>query len=403
MCLPARPWCFVVSKKIKTDYTLNVCMNTTPSKNDINPSSARLFWRVLFAVYTFIGVYACLAPVLTLAQHQLAKGQTAFEPFVGAVVLTGIALVIQYVIAKLFRFTGTKYVLSFFPSGLFIVLLTAFTPHVRTAPLVVSALLAIVWIWLIAHSRRQAAGRRSQQGIVSFPAWVYFFVIAFYMGVCSNATDTINYEVKTAKHIMAGDTDKALTVGKNALATSPHLTALRMYAMAKHTAEPGEMLFAYPLPAGGSEVLYFGPADSLDVLLPADSLVKLLGTPRSAKDKTVAQYFARAARRRPHSAARDYHLCGLLLDKDLKTFADELPKYYVVSDSVVLPKYYAQALILYQRQNPEIEPLYADPNVTQNYLDFRKEGNKQREPEAKRTKTWRLYGDTYWWYYYYGK
>ena len=104
MCLPARPWCFVVSKKIKTDYTLNVCMNTTPSKNDINPSSARLFWCVLFAVYTFIGVYACLAPVLTLAQHQLAKGQTAFEPFVGAVVLTGIALVIQYVIAKLFRF-----------------------------------------------------------------------------------------------------------------------------------------------------------------------------------------------------------------------------------------------------------------------------------------------------------
>lgn len=378
-------------------------MNNAPNKNDINPSSARLFWRVLFAVYTFIGIYTCLSPTLTLAQHQLAKGQTTFEPFVGAIVLTGVALVIQYVICKLFRLADTKYVLSFFPSALFIVLLTAFTPDVRVLPLAVSGLLLIVWIWLAGRGHRQAQGRRAPQGFLSFPAWCYFFAITFYMGICSNAADTINYEVKTAKHILAGDCDQALLVGKGALTTTPHLTALRMFAMAHEAAEPGETLFAYPLPAGGSEILYFGPADSLDVLLPADSLVKLMSIPRSAKDKTAAEYFARAARRRPHTAARDYHLCGLLLDRDLKTFANELPKYYVVSDSVVLPKYYAQALILYQRQNPEIEPLYADPNVTQNYLDFRKEGDKQREPEAKRTKTWRLYGDTYWWYYFYGK
>lgn len=378
-------------------------MNNAPNKNDINPRSARLFWRVLFAVYTFIGIYTCLSPTLTLAQHQLAKGQTTFEPFVGAIVLTAVALVIQYVICKLFRLADTKYVLSFFPSAMFIVLLTAFTPHVRILPLVVSGILLVVWIWLMGRSRRQGQGRRAPQGPMSFPAWSYFFAMAFYIGVCSNIADTINYEVKTAKHIMAGNFDKALLVGKGSLTTTPHLTALRMFAMAKNAAQPGETLFAYPLPAGGSEILYFGPADSLDILLPADSLVKLLGIPRSAKDKTSADYFARAARRRPHSAARDYHLCGLLLDKDLKTFASELPKYYVVSDSVVLPKYYAQALILYQRQNPEIKPLYADPNVTQNYLDFRKEGDKQREPEAKRTTTWRLYGDTYWWYYYFAK
>ena len=111
-------------------------MNNAPNKNDINPRSARLFWRVLFAVYTFIGIYTCLSPTLTLAQHQLAKGQTTFEPFVGAIVLTAVAMVIQYVICKLFRLADTKYVLSFFPGPLGIVsVVCIWTRHAPKAPL----------------------------------------------------------------------------------------------------------------------------------------------------------------------------------------------------------------------------------------------------------------------------
>ena len=85
--------------------------------------------RVLFAVFLFFYFLYSQAPLISLAQHQLSKGQTFYSPFVGAVVLTLLLCGLQRLVCRFIRFRRNYYILTFFPSASIAVLLTAFTPE----------------------------------------------------------------------------------------------------------------------------------------------------------------------------------------------------------------------------------------------------------------------------------
>lgn len=359
--------------------------------------------RALFVVFTFLYLVLTQADTLSLAQHQLSGGQTTYHPVVGAVVLTLLLAGLHRLGSRFLPVADGLYAVTFIPSGIIAVLLTAFTPHVHAAVLVVSALLFVAWLAVTVRFRVTSAARSPLRLPEVLAETLIFFLLTLYMGICSGSNDITSYEVRAAKQATAGRYDEALCVGRLSRATSPHLAAIRAYAMAHTASGLAGTLFRYPLPEGGSEVLLLHPSDTLTTLLPPDSLYHLLGLIPSGDNSPAITYFEHAVRHRPASVAHDYYLCALLLDRQLDKFAEALPRYYVVSDSVVLPRHYAEAMILYDRLCSAPVTRYVDPNLAANYLDFKEKERKTSRPEDRRGTLWREYGDTYWWYYFYNE
>lgn len=356
---------------------------------------------ILFAIFLFCYFYFAVSPCLSLGQHQLSGGLTTYDPLIGAIILTGLLVGLHRICERFFPCRGRLYAASYFPSSAIAIILTAFTPHLRILPLIVAALLIIIWIIVASNCTRQFHRPPIAGDDRLRPHLIGFLFIAITMGAFGNTNDVLSYEIRTARLAAEGSFDQALKIGSRSLATSHRLVALRSYAMSRTPGGLGEHIFEQPMPDSlcDAEILYLAPADSSTTLLPPDSLYRHLGLlPGKASPRG---YFSACAKRRPTSAARDYYLCGLLLDKQLDKFCDELPHYYIVSDSTVLPKYYAQALVLYNRLNPQKGKVYNNPNIVANYIDFKEKGAQQHVPLARRNLLRREYGDTYWWYYYY--
>ncbi len=356
--------------------------------------------RALFAISIFLDLFYSQRAALFLAQHQLSGGATTYHPFLGALILTVLLLVVQRGVDRLFPFGVRFYPLTFFPSALVLVLLTAFTPSMHLGALILSLILAGLWLFLAFSMRAAGRNRRENYEASHLTLAVTSLMVLAYMGLCGNSNDVLTYEVRAARAIRAADCEEALRVGEKSLWTSRILTAERAFAMTRCGGGLAETLFTYPLPSGGSSNLFFAPADTALTLLSPDSLYYRLRL-RPRYNEKASSYFNRAARSFPHSVARDYRLCALLLDRDLETFARELPRYYTVSDSVVLPRFYAQAMILYVRTAANPVAVYTDPNVAANYRDFREKGRGLTSRVGRRSVLWREYGDTYWWYYFY--
>ena len=358
--------------------------------------------RIAFAVWLFLYFYLLQAATLTLAQHQLSEGQTSYSVLVGAVLLTVLLSGLQTLVARFVRLREGWSALTCVPSAIIATLLTAFTPETSKAIVAVGICVFVVWciaVWKV--SRTEERSRWTEGHATDLKSAIVFLAVIMYMGLCSNSNDVVVYEVETAQALEDANYDEALAVGDQNLATSPRLTALRTYAMSHTEDGLAGSLFEYPIPAGGSSSLYVLPSDTLASTFPPDSLYAFLHCRPASDTVSARSYFHQAAKRRPSSPAHDYWLCALLLDKDLNTFAAELPQFYNVSDSVVLPRYYAEAMILYGRtcQKPTI--VYTDPNVTANYLDFKEKEQKTQSEAARRNILWRDYGNTYWWYYFY--
>ena len=358
--------------------------------------------RVLFVVFLFFYIFCSQSSLITLAQHQLSQGQTSYSPFIGAVVLTALLYGLQRLLSRFIHFRPSLYVLSFYPSASIAVLLTAFTPQTNCIVLAVLLLLWIVWalfVWNDSLLGRWKTSGEDPKRLL--PHAVGFFLLTLFMGLCGNSNDVLTYEVQTARALNKCDYKEALKIGHRSLATSQPLTAMRAFALSHFENGLPENLFKYPLPEGGSSMLFLHESDTLNLLFAPDSLYAFIGCKPANERLGAFEYFEKSVRRRPNGPARDYWLCALLLDKQLSRFAEELPRYYTVSDSVVLPHYYAEAMILYSRlcSNPTIK--YADPNIAANYLDFKEKGEKIPDYRERRNLLWREYGDTYWWYYFF--
>jgi hypothetical protein len=387
-------------------------------RKHIRPSGAAeavrkacLHWQVIFAVFFYCYFYYVQAPALTLAQHRLSEGVTSYSPVVGAMVLTFLMMGLQRLVGRVLVFSRGYYLLTYYPSALCAVLLTAFVPVKNTGAVALSVVTAVIWLLTVGVLEMSAdgtmGGTRGDSGRGGerrpyIKQLITFFLLTLYMGGGSGSDDVTTYEVHMARLLDAGYMEEALEVGQGSLATSPRLTAYRAYALSQTRGAMGEELFRYPLSPEGSEALLPREADSLKVLLPPQRFYAYLKSPRPASQLPAAEYFRKVAEKDPQGVAADYRLCALLLDRELKQFAEELPTYYPVADSVILPRYYAEALILYQRLDPASHLLYTDPNIIANYIDFKEKGETIARPQERRTRLWREYGDTYWWYYFYG-
>lgn len=246
------------------------------------------------------------------------------------------------------------------------------------------------------------------------PCAVRLLILCPYIGIAAAATDTTHYELRTAQALMSDRPQRAYRIGEQSLAASPRLFALRCYLIA--TTDPyglGNKLFGQPVPRGGSRNLLLPHDDRQRALFPTDSLTRLLGGERSVGE-SLDKYLARCARiawyrakRNPAEAplpAVDYYLASLLLDRRLDDYAREVRRFYPrrVAQGK-LPRYFAEALLLYTRQRTAPSVIYHDSAIEANYQDYSDMGDTIADPIARANLLRRSYGETYRWWYEYAK
>lgn len=272
--------------------------------------------------------------------------------------------------------------------------------------------LVLAWLLMITDKHLRHRSRITPQTFgVNFQFFaVQMLLLCLYVGVGNGVTDLQHYELRTAQALQSKHPKRAYKVGDKSYATSHRLFAMRCYLMATtHKKGLGDEVFSQMVPAGGAASLLLLPTDNYQkLLLPASKLEGLLGSRRHANEGALA-YLHRCAWLSAfkgdgkHTAAADYYLCALLLERKLDLFAKEIVYYYPteVAQSK-LPRYFAQALILYQRTRTQPDVFYTDSNIEANYRDYTDMADSIPDRTVRTNMLRYSYGETYWWWYSYG-
>ena len=331
-------------------------------RNDKSSStiSIRLMCAIVFVVFSFCWLYFFQADVLMMSQHVLSKGVTHYNPLVGAVLITLLLGVIQYVVYGVIHLTKRFHALTYLPSMLILGMLSSVNPigadGIEVGFSWYTPILVIVCWWMLTRMGRLAQEVEYDKAFELFsqPMWINMLIMAF----------------------------------------------LRMYALA-HKGTMGESLFEYPVDANSSQML---PTDSLSTLMmyPVDSLYRFLGA-RPASRMTPMRYLQLLERRDsvPNPAVADYQLCGYLIDRQLDKFASEIERYYAINDS--LPRHYREALTLYTHLRAHPVVVYHQTVMDVDYNNLRELEKKYPQLSERKGKVEEQYRNTYWYYYEYRK
>ena len=371
-------------------------------RND-STTLVRVVCAIVFVVFTFLWVYCFQTDLLAYAQHVLSHGQTVYHPLIGALVITLGLWLLQMGVAWLLPLKKRTHALTYFPSMLALALLTSVGPDVGHWQSLLSWLwpLAALALWLAAAVtalRLQRWESSAVSGFFSRRMLINMFMMAMMMigvALIANTNAVFHFGLRAESLLRERRFDKAALVGSRSLETDAHLTMVRMYALSRQGLL-GDRLFEYPLVPSSAVMLPTG-GDVTMLMYPTDTLYRYLGA-KPREPMPPMDYLRRILRgRQATAAARDYLLCGFLLDKDLDAFAREVGKYYVLNDS--LPLYYRQALVLYnhRRSSPVVE--YHDDVLDADYADMQQLEATYKDPSERKGKVMENYANSYWYYY----
>lgn len=206
-------------------------------------------------------------------------------------------------------------------------------------------------------------------------------LVFFLLGWITPSDELATLELRTARLAAQGQWEKALTIGSKSQQGSPMLTSLRSEILQRQGANALPLyFFDYPIPLEADSSWLAPSSHPYRHLLPS--------LPPS-----------------PH-----VELLGLLLNRQLESFAQKLQAYRLLSDS--LPPVYLQALLLHKRLSPHPVVNFTHSTTEANYRDFVDYRHRvkslpllQRHPSlrAEANLLYPLYGNTYWWYYFYNR
>lgn len=232
--------------------------------------------------------------------------------------------------------------------------------------------------------------------------------LCLYMGLGNGVTDIQHFELRTAQALMTNHLEEGEKIGDKSYATSQRLFAMRCYLLAKKEdkRELGNHIFEQVVPQRGAASLFFTKDEKQKLLIPSDSLEHLLGAkpfPHESPISYLRRCAWKASLRGKERTPIDYYLCGLLLEKDLDTFAKEVKRFYPYEvASSKLPTFFAQALLLYKRTNTQPQIFYKDSSIEANLQDYMDMGDTITDNSIRCNLLRRSYGSTYWWWYFHG-
>ena len=94
------------------------------TKND-GTVTIRVICAVVFVAFSFLWLCFFQADTLSVAQHALSHGQTDYHPWVGAVVITSVLLLLQLGVYRITRLLKYSHAFTYFPSMLLLAVLTS--------------------------------------------------------------------------------------------------------------------------------------------------------------------------------------------------------------------------------------------------------------------------------------
>ena len=357
-----------------------------------------------FVAFVFCYVNFMQCDLIAMMQHLLSDGHTTYNRYVGTVIITTVAIIVQLIMSNLFKLPNKIYALTYIPSALFLAAITDLLCNYSSEKLF-GYLFVLFTTLLFCYWRSNRISRAKEENFIeiAIPNFFILTVVLLLLGLNGNTNKVLHYELKTERLIEKKEFDKALKVGEKSLETSETLTKLRAYALSRKGLL-NERLYSYPVPAGMAS-LFPLLSDSMKMVFHPSEIFQWLGV-MPDEFSTGEQYLdvisAQPELVKSHPQIIEYLLATQLLKKDIDQFARTLMKFE--ADSVqydCLKKHCREAMVLYQ--HIRTRPVFTiNDDVTEaNYNDFLKlmHSNKNRKIIAPIVQS--QYGDTYWWYYYF--
>lgn len=361
---------------------------------------------LLFSIFSITYLSVFQKEVVEALHYSLAQGKTVYAPWISAVLLTVILLVLRWGINGLVRLQGLLGAVSYFPSCLLLGVLTDVGHGVYHGEGIPShwawllPLLLMVYVvlgWLLGRASRAWTDSEMDEGTVVNSNLLTLFILCL-MTVCiGNSNVHFHHELQVEEALRRQDYETALKVGKKSMDPSRNLTALRAYAMSRE-GTMGENLFHYPQLYGAAGLL-MGISDDKALRLNADSLYVYLGA-RPVLGESAMTFFQRICQEETGNyTTMDYYLSALLLERKLDGFVQAFDELYSERDSV--PKYYRQALFLYHKMHPSEGEDIADEAMEEQWKSYQELKDELAGTVGEGNRMRRKFGDTYWWYYQY--
>ena len=361
---------------------------------------------LLFSAFSFTYLSVFQKDVMEALHYSLAQGKTVYAPWMSAVLITVVLLVLRWAVNALVGLKGPLKALSYFPSCLLLGVLTDVGHNVYHGGgisdtwgwmLPLCLVLYGVLGWLLARAARLWLNPEMPDIWVVNSNFMTLLMLCFMTIGIGNTNVHFHHELQVEEALRKQDYGRALQVAEKTMDPSRNLTALRAYAMSRQ-GTMGEDLFRYPQLYGAAGLL-MGTSDEKALRLNADSLSVYLGA-KPALGEPALTFFRRICEEESGNyTTLDYYLSALLLEKKLDEFVRAFDELYTVRDSI--PYYYRQALFLDSKMHPSAVTGSADVALEElwgKYLQKQQELSGQRG-EANYMR--REFGDTYWWYYQY--
>lgn len=350
---------------------------------------------LLFVLFIFCYIYFIQGEVLAEAQYVFSKGLTRYSLLPGALILTGVAKVIQWLVTLFVTPPQRFHALTYVPSFVFIIsiLWTAMLPveandmiplKLSLLMLVVGAIVVLILFYFIGKLKEDKSYEDIAWGLWQ-NAMILMLMMVF-TGAVTCTTDTTYYELQTERHILMGEYEKATDVARKSLKVTRRHTNLRMYALSKQ-GMLAECIFDYPQDFGGEGLLSLADTSSM-FRFGSKKIEQRLGAFAGDNIKSPLRYLeiVNGNDTLRTSTTMDYHLCYLLLERNLTEFSRLLSVYGY--DSVPLPKAYREAVTLIENDSTD-----------ERYMNYLSQKAEITDPLQRANFARRYFGDTYWYYY----
>lgn len=361
----------------------------------------RIICAVLFATFSFLYIYMLQGELLALVQDHLAQGQTTNNTLITATLVTLLLMVLRSLLNKVGQLHGRFEALSYLPSCVLLALMTkvdgafSYSWTMWVMILVVVMLIYLFFVWISRNSFEPRELKFVHQLSPNIGVMAALFIFTGWYG---NNTPAGQMELAAWKYLHAEQYEKVLEVGKRSDDCNADLTSLRNLALAK-TGQLKTKLFDYPQPYGSAGLMMsrynvqtpsYGAKEYYDVLeaMPYGG-------------ERAEAFYKRMAMKTGAEIYREMYLSALLLDKNLKAFAEQTTKGKEPEMLANAPVYYQEAWMIYNEQNP-FSPIIFTPDeaVEQRYQTYLALREQYADDEiVMKNRSRHKLGNTYWYYY----
>lgn len=395
-------------------------MSTNSKYNQKTAGVIRYSCGALFMLFSFCYLFFLQGDILAQAQFVYSQGVTSYSILGGAIIITVVLQIVQWIVSMILRLPSRVYSLTYLPSALMLALITAIDESTMIHftfgiwKWLIPVILVFYLVLVIVLKNTVSYNEYSDSlKIQLYPNFIILFVLILCSGSVPRTSDVLHYELKTERLLMEKEWAEASQVGNKSLRTSTRLTQLRMYALSKQDSL-ADCLFYYPQLYGSRGLLDVNDTASTRRLSARDICLHLgafCGKTIKSTERYLQLMMADTIYNR-HTV--DYYLCSFLLDKNMDAFYQNLHLYYNLSDTVVapydsLPRAYKEALLMMSEKQYALKgvlKIKGDSLATLsdtfmvsqycNYTEMKVQIANQRE---RVNKTHRSFGKTFWWYY----